>query len=182
MQWNVLGVSGSLRRDSYNTALIEVAAELAPPGMSVDIADISGIPLYNADVEREDGLPEAVVRIREQIESADAILIATPEYNWSVTGALKNALDWASRRQSPLDRKPAAILGTGGRSGTARAQSHLRDILRHNEVDVVDEPQVFLPGAKLLFASGTLQDEDARRQVRALLDALRSKLRQTVAA
>lgn len=178
----MLGVSGSLRRDSYNTELLRVAAEMAPPGMAIDVADISAIPLYNADIERANGFPEPVERFREQIDSADGVLIATPEYNWSVTGALKNAIDWASRRPSPLDGKPAAILGTGGRSGTARAQRHLRDILGHNEVDVVTEPEVLLPKAKLLFESGTLRDEKARREVRELLDALALKLRQSVAA
>lgn len=181
-QWKVLGVSGSLRRDSYNTELLRVAADLAPPDVSIDVADIAAIPLYNADIEGDTGFPEPVERFRAQIDSADGVLIATPEYNWSVTGALKNAIDWASRRPSPLDRKPAAILGTGGRSGTARAQRHLRDILAHNEVDVLTEPEVLLPKAGLLFESGTLRDEEARRKVRRLLDALLLKLRESVAA
>lgn len=142
----MLGISGSLRRGSYNTQLLQVAAEVAPKGVTVELADISDLPLYNADIERERGLPEAVQRLRIQISEADGALFATPEYNYSITGAMKNAIDWASRRPSPLDDQPAAITGTGGRSGTARAQRHLRDILKHNHVQVVSRPEVALPG------------------------------------
>lgn len=178
--WSVLGISGSLRRDSYNTALLRAAAEVAPSGMTIDVADLSEIPFYNADLEREGGFPGPVIRLRDQIGASDAVLIATPEYNWSVTGVLKNAIDWASRRPSPLDRKPAAILGTGGRSGTARAQRHLRDILGHNQVDVVTEPEVLLPRPRLLFEDGRLHDEAARREVEKLLDSLLRKLEDSV--
>lgn len=168
----VLGISGSLRRASYNTGLLRVAAELAPPHVSIELADISEIPLYNADVERDLGFPEAASRFRDQIGEADGLLIATPEYNWSVTGVLKNAIDWASRHPSPLEHKPAAILGTGGSSGTARAQRHLRDILGHNRLQVIAQPEVMLAGARHLFVDGTLADPDARGEIRDLLGAL----------
>lgn len=180
--FEVLGISGSLRRGSYNTRLLHIAAELAPAGVNVRLADISDLPLYNADIEREEGLPEPVERLRREIADADGILFATPEYNYSVTGALKNAIDWASRRPSPLDGKPAAILGTGGRSGTARAQRHLRDILKHNDLRVVGQPEVALPGAWSLFQDGELTDERALDQIRLLLEALVDRIEAEEAA
>ena len=179
--FRVVGISGSLRRDSYNTQLLQVAAEVAPEGVDVEFADISDLPLYNADIEREQGLPEAVQRLRAQLSEADGVLFATPEYNYSITGAMKNAIDWASRRPSPLDEKPAAIMGTGGRSGTARAQRHLRDILAHNDVQVVNQPEVALPGAWKLFSDGSL-DQSSRDQIRRLLEALRDRIEEAQAA
>lgn len=177
-QLEVLGISGSLRRDSFNTELIRVAAEEAPPDMTIALADISDLPIYNADLERESGFPEPVERLRDEMARADGLLFATPEYNYSVPGALKNAIDWASRRPSPMDLKPAAILGAGGRSGTARAQRHLRDILEHNQLQVVSEPEVLLAGARSLFAGGTLQDTMARKEIRRLLESLLETIEQ----
>lgn len=157
-----------------------MAAELAPADMTIEIADISDLPLYNADVERR-RIPTAVQRFRSEIDSADGILFATPEYNYSVTGAMKNAIDWASRRPSPLDYKPAAIMGAGGRSGTARAQRHLRDILEHNRLRVVTDPEVLLPRARILFENGTLQDASARDGIRELLESLQKTIEQAAA-
>lgn len=171
-QFEVLGISGSLRRGSFNTELIRVAAEEAPPNVTVALADISDLPIYNADLERESGFPKPVEQLRDEMARADGLLFATPEYNYSVPAALKNAIDWASRRPSPIDHKPAAILGAGGRSGTARAQRHLRDILEHNELQVVTEPEVLLAGARSLFADGTLRDTVARGEIRRLLQSL----------
>ena len=179
--FRVIGISGSLRRGSYNTQLLRVAAEVAPEGVIVELADISDLPLYNADIERQ-GLPPTVQRLRDHIAEADGVLFATPEYNYSITGALKNAIDWASRRPSPLDEKPAAIMGTGGRSGTARAQRHLRDILKHNDVQVVSQPEVALPGAWSLFSDGTISDPRSRDQIRRLLEALRDRIEEAQAA
>lgn len=181
-QFKVLGVSGSLREGSYNTMLLRAAAEVAPDGMAVEIADISDLPMYNADVEREEGFPESVRRFRGQLEGADGLLFATPEYNYSVTGAMKNAIDWASRRPSPLDYKPAAILGAGGGSGTARAQRHLRDILKHNDLRVVTEPEVLVARARQFFSDGRLTDNTVRAEVRALLEALLETLERAEAA
>src|SRR5690242_13902531 len=108
----VLGFAGSLRSASYNRALIRAAQELAPPNMTIDVFDLAAIPLYNADVEAQ-GDPEPVAAFKQAIRGADALLIATPEYNHGVPGVMKNAIDWASRppRQSPLDGKPVGILG-----------------------------------------------------------------------
>lgn len=181
-QCEILGISGSLRKGSYNTELLRVAGEVAPPGASIELAEISKLPLYNADIEATDGFPPSVTELRDAIDGADGLLFATPEYNYSVTGALKNAIDWASRRPSPLDHKPAAILGTGGRSGTARAQRHLRDILQHNQLQVVTEPEVLLAGARTVFADGTLTDADARESIRRLVLSLIRTIEQRSAA
>jgi chromate reductase len=181
-QFKVLGVSGSLRKDSYNTKLLRAADDVAPDGMTVEIADISDIPMYNADTETAAGFPEPVERFRAQLEEADGVLFATPEYNYSVTGAMKNAIDWASRRPSPLDFKPAAILGAGGGSGTARAQKHLRDILKHNSLRVVSEPEVLVARARRFFTDGQLTDTTVREEIRALLEALLESLEHAEAA
>lgn len=173
----ILAISGSLRAASYNTAALRAAAELAPGGLAVEVITLHGIPNFDADVEAA-GLPPEVVRLREAIAGADALLIATPEYNWSIPGVLKNALDWASRggEASPLRGKPAAILGAGGRFGTVRAQSHLREILRHNRVRVVGLPEVLIDSAESRFdVAGSLVDERFRSQIRRLLEALQEE-------
>ena len=173
----IVAISGSLRRGSYNTALLRVADEVAPDGVDVEIAPISELPFYNSDVEREQGFPDSVQRFRRTLESADGLLFATPEYNYSVTGALKNAIDWASRRPSPIDEKPAAILGAGGRSGTARSQRHLRDILGHNRLRLVSEPQVMVSGPWDKFDEGVLVDDETRERVSELVGALVASMR-----
>jgi chromate reductase len=175
----VLAISGSLRHGSLNTAALRAAAELAPEGMSIELFTLEGIPNFDAEVEAEPVLPPAVVRLKESIAAADALLIATPEYNRSIPGVLKNALDWASRGgpESPLRRKPAAIFGAGGRFGTLRAQGHLREILRYNRLRVVDYPEVMIDDAKSRFdAEGRLTDERFRSQIRRLLEALRDEV------
>ena len=124
---------------------------------------------------RRPACPAEVAGCGKPIAAADALLIATPEYNWSIPGVLKNALDWASRggEGSPLRGKPAAILGAGGRLGTLRAQTHLREILRHNRVRVVGLPEVLIDAAETRFdAAGRLIDERFRDQIRRLLEAL----------
>src|SRR5215468_3679831 len=123
----VLGICGSLRKGSFNRMALRVAQELAPAGMKVDVADISGFPLYNEDV-RAQGFPPPVQTFRDQIAAADALLFVTPEYNYSMAGVLKNAIDWGSRPpDQPFDGKPVAIMGASmGLGGTGRAQYHLR--------------------------------------------------------
>lgn len=177
---SVLGISGSLRRQSRNTALLRAAQELAPDGMKIRIAAIGDLPVYNWDDEQAGGYPPAVASFRNELAEADALLIATPEYNYSVTGALKNAIDWASRggSDSPLNHKPAAILGAGGRLGTARSQEHLRLILRHNDLRVVTRPEVLVAFASDKFDDDlNLVDDRTRDQVRRLLLSLEELVR-----
>lgn len=170
---NILGISGSLRQGSYNTALLRVAQERLPAATTLTIADLSAIPLFNQDVEKA-GMPASVRTFREQIATADALLIATPEYNYSIPGVLKNAIDWASRgSDSPLNNKPLAIMGAGGGFGTLRAQLHLRDIVLHNQMPVVDAPQVLVSRVWEKFDdAGNLTDERTRNQISQLLQAL----------
>lgn len=172
----VLGISGSLRRGSYNTALLRAAGEEMPDDMTLEIADIGDVPVYNRDDEREHGFPPSVANLRARVAAADALLVATPEYNYSVPGALKNAWDWLSRQPDPpIDAMPLAILGTGGRLGTARAQQHFRDIARHNDLRVVQKPEVLVPDAWTRFDDDLrLTDERTRDQVRRLVAALRA--------
>lgn len=170
----VLGVSGSLRKASYNTALLRAAAGLLPEGMTLEVFDIAPIPLYNQDVE-DAGLPESVKRFRERIAAADALLIATPEYNYMVPGVLKNALDWASRPPDvPLLRKPVAIMGaSNGGFGTVRAQLHLRQFFVTMNMRPIQKPEVLVSRAQdKIDASGRLTDEKTSVSIRALLEAL----------
>lgn len=169
---NVLGIAGSLRAASYNRALLRAAREVAPDGMTIEIYDISGIPLYNADVEAQ-GDPEAVQRFKAAIAQADALVISTPEYQHGIPGVLKNALDWASRphANSVLARKPVAVMGvTPGMTGTARAQTQLREILCYNDMLAVSRPEVLIAYAQTKFdANGNFTDEGGRAFVRQLL-------------
>jgi chromate reductase len=172
MTTNILGIPGSLRRDSLNRSLLRAAANQLPEDTELTIADISDLPLYNWDVEQESGFPDSVVRFRSQVAAADGLLIATPEYNNSMPGALKNAIDWASRGpESPLDGKPAAIMGAAGRLGSVRAQMHLRTVLMHNDLKVVQSPEVLVPGGSN-FTDGELSNERYRDQIKRLLAGL----------
>ena len=171
----VFGIAGSLRRRSYNRALIETAQEIAPPQVVIRTADLAPIPLYNADVQAE-GDPQPVAALKTQVAAADALLIATPEYNHLLSGVLKNAIDWVSRPQadSPFRRKPVAIMGaSGGPTGTARAQLALRQVLASVECYVLPSPQVLVANAGDRFdAEGHLTDERTREHIRTLLRAL----------
>jgi chromate reductase len=172
----VLGFAGSLRKDSYNRAALRAAKELLPPGMALEICDLASIPLFNEDVE-SDGFPTAVVEFKERIAAADALLIATPEYNYSIPGVLKNALDWASRPpgQSPLMGKPLAFMGAStGYFGTSRAQYHLRQVCVILNMHPVNSPEVFISGAASKFdGTGRLTDAMFRDSIGKLLEALR---------
>jgi chromate reductase len=171
----VLGFAGSLRAASYNRMLLRAAVELAPEGMEVEVFDIGGIPLFNEDVEAA-GTPPAVEAFREAIRRADALLIATPEYNHGVPGVLKNAVDWASRppRKSALAGKPAAVFGASpGATGTARAQTQLRASFVFTDTPVLPQPEVLVFRAHEKFdADGRLSDEPTRAFVARLLVAL----------
>jgi chromate reductase len=171
---HVLGIAGSLRCLSYNRGLLRAAQEIAPESMKIELFDIAPIPLYNADIE-EQGDPEPVRELKEQIRQADALLIATPEYNHSIPGVLKNALDWASRPpQRVLTGKPVAIMGaTTGAWGTARAQEALRQVFVYTQSLVVVAPEVLVANAAGKFdGESNLRDETTRQFVRQLLEVL----------
>jgi len=175
----ILGISGSLRKASYNSALLHAAQELAPPDLHLDIADISQIPLYNHDLQAQ-GFPAAVQQLGEQIRAADGLLFATPEYNYSVSGVLKNTIDWISRlKEQPFAGKPAAICGASmGALGTARAQYHLRQIGVFVDLRFINKPEVMIGAAHERFdAEGKLTHEATRKFVGDLLVALRDAVR-----
>jgi chromate reductase, NAD(P)H dehydrogenase (quinone) len=171
---HVFGFSGSLRKGSYNTALLAAAGEMLPEGMTLETFDLSIIPLYNDDV-RLAGYPDPVGKFRERIASADALLIVTPEYNYSIPGVLKNALDWASRPPDPpLNGKPSAIMGAStGNFGTVRSQLHLRQIGVYTNMLLINKPEVLVAHAREKFdGNGRLTDETTRGFVRDLMIAL----------
>lgn len=174
---SVLGIAGSLRRGSYNSAALRAAQELAPEGMEVGIfGGLRDIPPYDDDVRQEQGYPPAVQDLRARIKAADALLVVTPEYNYSVPGVLKNAIDWASRPpEQPFDGKPVAIMGASpGALGTARAQYHLRQMFVFLNGMVLNRPEVMIAQAATRFdAEGRLTDEKTREFVHALLVALK---------
>jgi chromate reductase len=170
---HLIGISGSLRSGSYNTALLRAAFEDLPDGVTAEVASLADIPIYNADDVKRQGMPEPVEFLRSAVRSAHGIVFATPEYNWSVTGAMKNAVDWLSLGpDSPLDFKPAAIIGAGGGSGTARSQAHLRDILSHNSLCIVSDPQVMVSAASQRFEDTELADDDVRSELATMTDRL----------
>jgi len=169
---HVLGIAGSLRAASFNRALLRAARELAPAGMEIAIFEgIGALPLFNEDVEKA-GDPEPVRALKAAIREADGLLVVTPEYNYSIPGVLKNAVDWASRApERVLNDKPAAILGaTPGMGGTIRSQDVLRRAL--DMAHVMHNPEVFVARAHEKFdAEGRLTDETTRKLVGRLLAA-----------
>jgi len=174
--WRVCGVAGSLREGSFNRALLRAARDLAPPNLRIEIFDrLADVSMFNADVEAE-GDPEPVTALKRAIAAADGLLLVTPEYNAGVSGPMKNAVDWASRRYEGgapvLKGKPAAVMGaTPGLLGTARAQAQLRSSLANTGAVVMQQPQVHLMRAAERFVGGELSDEDTRKHVEALLEA-----------
>lgn len=171
---HVVGISGSIRTGSYNTGLLRAAAEMLPSGMRLELLSLAELPLYNQDLE-EQGYPPSVAVLRERIAAADALLIACPEYNYSITGVLKNAIDWASRPagKAPLTGKPAAIIGAGGRFGTVRAQLHLRQICTHLTMPVLLSPEFMVVRAWECFDQhGNLTDLPSRERLHEVLVAL----------
>ncbi len=172
----VCGIAGSLREGSFNRALLRTAGELARPGMELHVFDrVGDLPLFDQDVEAE-GDPEPVAALKSAILGSDALLIASPEYSRSVTGVLKNALDWAARppREPTLSGKPVAIMGASpGRFGTVNSQRTLREILRACGCHVMPRPELYVSGAGSLFdEEGRLEDEATRKRLRRLLEAL----------
>lgn len=173
----VLGIAGSLRRNSFNRWLLEAARELAPPGMEIEVFDLSDIPLYNADIDTNEARPESVRRLKQAVADADALLIATPEYNHSVPGVLQNAIDWASRPagRSPMRENPVGIIGASpGAIGTARAQQALKLVLLSTMSYVLPHPGITVGNAATKFdGSGRLEDEPTREFLGSFLVELR---------
>jgi chromate reductase, NAD(P)H dehydrogenase (quinone) len=167
----VLAISGSLRKSSYNTSALHAAQTLAPTDMAIDIFDLSPIPLYNEDVKVA-GFPPPVQQLRDKIKAADALLFATPEYNYSMSGVLKNAIDWASRPpDQPFNDKPVAIMGASPSAlGTGRAQYHLRQSCIFLNMHLLNKPEVMIAAAQTKFGEqGQLTDEPTRGFIRELL-------------
>jgi chromate reductase len=176
----VAGFAGSLRAASFNRSLLRAAQELAPDGMEIEILEIGGIPLYDADVEAE-GDPAPVAAFKRAVGAASGLLIATPEYNLGVSGVTKNVIDWASRppRASVLDGKPVAVMGaTPGMGGTARGQSQLRQAFVFTNSYAMPQPEVLVRKASELFDSdGRLTDEATRAHLGKFLAAFAAWIR-----
>jgi chromate reductase len=170
----VLGFAGSLRKDSYNKSILRAAVKLAPENMELDIFDLEGIPPFNQDLETNP--PAKVRQFKARIRSADAVLIATPEYNYSVPGVLKNAIDWASRpyTDNVFEEKPVAVMSASvGMLGGARAQYHLRQTFVFLNAHPLNRPEVMVPYAfEKIKENGEIIDETTRNRIRELLGAL----------
>ncbi len=170
----ILGIPGSLRQGSYNRLALQAAQQLVPPGAKIEIFDLHGIPLFNQDEEKTP--PAMVVEFKKRIRAADAILFATPEYNYNLPGVLKNAIDWASRPygDNAWNDKPVAIMGASpGVLGTARAQSLLRPLLTHLNMHTVNQPEVMIAKAHEKFdANGNFTDEPGKKLMQQLLQNL----------
>lgn len=173
-QMRILGIAGSLRKGSYNRAALRIAQQLLPNNAIMEIFELDDIPPYNQDLETQP--PEVVVKLKEKIRSSDGILFVTPEYNYSVPGVLKNAIDWASRPygDSAWDGKPAAIMGASvGMIGTARAQYHLRQMFVFLNMFALNRPEVMIPNAADKFdKDGNLTDAFTRERIKELVEAL----------
>jgi NAD(P)H-dependent FMN reductase len=172
----IVGMSGSLRRGSYNAALLRTAVELAPEGMTIDVAYIRGIPLYDGDVEASDGVPPQVRQLKDQIAAADGLLFVTPEYNNSIPGVFKNAIDWLSRPPSDVPRvfkgRPVAITGTSpGRFGTLLSQTAWLPIVRTLGMRPFYGSNLYVADAAKVFdANGQLVNADVRAHLTRFLE------------
>jgi chromate reductase len=170
----ILGIAGSLRKQSYNHGVLCAAQQLTPDGVTLDIFDLDGIPVYNQDLDATP--PARVTEMKAAIRGADAILFATPEYNYSIPGVLKNAIDWASRPygDSAWSGKPVAVMGaTVGTLGTARAQYHLRQIFVFLNMPALNQPEVMIANAGERFdKDGNLTDEKTKEFIRKQVEAL----------
>ncbi len=181
----IFGIAGSLRKNSYNRAALRAAQQLAPEGVKIEIWDKVGeLPLFSQDLEKTP--PPVVTEMKAAIRATDAVLFVTPEYNYSVSGVLKNAIDWASRPygDSAWNGKPVAIMGaSGGALGTARAQYHLRQMFVFLNMYTVNQPEVMIPQAHQRFdEQGNLTDENSKKLIRQLLEELARLTRLHVSA
>ena len=172
---NILAFAGSLRKGSYNKALLKAAENLAPAAMNITIFDLEGIPLYNADIEAQ-GDPDRVVAFKKAIREANGLLIATPEYNHGVPAVTKNAIDWASRpaKKAPLNEKPVGILGASpGMTGSARGQSQLRQAFEFTNSYCMPQPEILVYRAHQKFNdNGSLTDDTTAKYLKKYLEAL----------
>ncbi|MGC8479743.1 MAG: NADPH-dependent FMN reductase [Candidatus Micrarchaeia archaeon] len=170
----ILGIVGSLRLDSFNKALMNYAKSAVPKDAELDIADISKIPLFNQDLEHQ--VPDSVTEFKAKIKNSDAILFATPEYNYSVPGVLKNAIDWASRPygDNSFDGKVAGIISASGSMlGGSRAQYHLRQIFVFLNIHAVNRPEVMIPFVnEKIDENGNITDEKVKKKIEELLEVL----------
>lgn len=177
-QIKIVGISGSLRKHSYNSAALRAAGDVMPSNVTFEILDLGNIPFYSGDLE-EEGIPESVVAFKNKLKEADAILISTPEYNFSIPAILKNALDWASRGpELPLDSKPAAIMSASpSMLGGARVQYQLRQVCVCLNMDPLNKPEVFINYANNKFdENGNLNDDETKNKIKSLIEALISKV------
>ncbi len=174
VNFKLVGICGSLRKESFNMAVLNTVSELLPKDVDFEILEIGSIPLYNQDDEAN--MPAAVLSLKKSLEDADAILIATPEYNRSITGVLKNAIDWASRPygNNSFDDKPVATVGAteGAVIGTAVAQYHLRQIFSFLNAHPVERPQIFIANAADKIKRNVFVDEETRRLIKDLVEKL----------
>ncbi|MCL5090113.1 MAG: NAD(P)H-dependent oxidoreductase [Candidatus Marsarchaeota archaeon] len=169
----ILGIHGSLRKDSYNKIVLKTAMALLPENAEMEIFELDKIPIFNQDLENNP--PEIVANFKKKIREADAILIATPEYNYSVPGVLKNAIDWASRPypDNSWDGKPVAVMSASeGLLGGARAQYHLRQIFVYLNMHPINKPEVIIQNVKEKIYEGKLEDKHSIEKIRELLNAL----------
>jgi chromate reductase, NAD(P)H dehydrogenase (quinone) len=163
----IVAFAGSLRRGSFNRALLRAAQELAPDGMEIELVEIGGLPFYNADVEAQ-GDPPSVATYKAALGDADGVLIATPEYNDGIPGVLTNAIDWGSRLpgRAPFFAKPVALMGASpSRIGTARAQVHLRQLLSHVHARILPPPELLIASAHQHFDKSLRLTDDSTRDV-----------------
>src|SRR4030043_124197 len=171
---HILGFAGSLRKQSYNKAILAAALEMVPDDAALEIFDLEGIPSFNQDLELQP--PDKVKEFKTRIRAADAILIATPEYNYSIPGVLKNAIDWASRPygDNAFEGKPVAVMGASiGMGGTMRAQYHLRQCFVFLNMHPINQPEVMVPFAhEKIDQSGRVTDQKTREKIRELLENL----------
>lgn len=169
-----IAISGSLRKDSFNTRVLKASQGLTPEGMEIELFDIHSLPLYNQDVEAP--FPEAAQKLKDAITEADGVIFATPEHNRSIPSALKNAIDWASRPwgQNSFAGKSVLIMGaTGGHIGTALAQNHLKSIMLYLDARVIGQPELYLGSIhEKINEEGVLTDESTKEHIKKALQVL----------
>lgn len=175
---NIVAISGSLRKDSFNTTLLRSLSALAPAGMSIQIADISALPFFNQDDEAS--FPASAQALKDSIEAADGVIIATPEYNRSFPGVLKNAIDWASRPwgKNSFAGKPVLTMGVSvGKISTAVAQNHLKQVLTYLDMQVIGQPELYIgPASEVFDAEGNITDASTKELLAQALETLGNRV------